>query len=136
MSTKNAVNLPVEDLATSTRFFAELGFLRNERLATENTEAVIVSDDIFVLLIDQSQFEATTKKVIPDTAATSEVILQLQVDSRQRVNELAGRAFAAGALTANEPNDQGFLYGRNFRDPDGHHWDVFCIDGGAPAAQT
>jgi hypothetical protein len=38
MSTKIAVNLPVKDLATSTRFFPELGFLRNERLATENTE--------------------------------------------------------------------------------------------------
>jgi uncharacterized protein len=135
MSTKIAVNLPVKDLAISARFFAQLGFARDERLASEKTEAVILSDDIYVLLIDQSQFKAITKRETPDTAVTSEVILQLQVDSRQRVNELADSAFAAGALTANEPNDQGFLYGRSFRDPDGHHWDVFCIDPGA-AAQT
>ena len=130
MSTKIAVNLPVKDLATSTRFFADLGFHRDERLATESTEAVIVSDDIYVLLIDQSHFTAITKREIPDAAATSEVILQLQVDSRQRVNELANKAFAGGALAANEANDQGLLYGRSFRDPDGHYWDVFCIDAG------
>jgi uncharacterized protein len=87
MSTMIAVNRPVKDLGTSTRFFAALGFPRDERLATENTEAVIVSDDIHVLLIDQSQFTAITKQEIPGTAATSEVILQLQVDTRQRVNE-------------------------------------------------
>jgi predicted lactoylglutathione lyase len=130
MSTKIAVNLPVRDVATATRFFAELGFPRDERLANENTQAVVVSDGIYVLLIYESQFKAITKKEIPDPDATSEVILQLQVDSRQRVDELADKAFTAGARAANEPNDQGFLYGRSFRDPDGHHWDVFCIDPG------
>jgi uncharacterized protein len=136
MSTKMAVNLPVKDLAQSARFFAELGFASNEQLSTENMEAIVVSDDIYVLLVVEPQFKAITKKEIPDTATTSEAILQLQVESRQRVDELADKAFAAGALAANEPNDQGFLYGRSFRDLDGHHWDVFCIDTGAPRTQT
>src|SRR5215475_527322 len=126
MSTKIAVNLPVKDLAAAARFVAELGLPPDNKLATKTMAAFIISDDIYVLLVDQSQFTATTKKEIPDTAATSEVIVQLQVDSRQRVDDLAGNAFAAGALPANEPNDQGFLYGRSFRDLDGHHWDVFC----------
>jgi uncharacterized protein len=136
MPTKIAVNLPVKDLAASTRFFAELGFPSDEKLANANLEAFVISDDIYVLLVDQSQFKTITKKEIPDTAATSEVILQLQVDSRQRVDELADKAFAAGALPANEPNDQGFLYGRSFRDLDGHHWDVFCIGPATPEKQT
>jgi|SRR5215470_16208737 len=136
MSTKIAVNLPVKDLAAAARFFAELGLPSDKKLANENVEAFVISDDIYVLLVDQSQFKTITKKEIPDTAATSEAILQLQVDSRQRVDELAGKAFAAGALPANEPNDQGFLYGRSFRDLDGHHWDVFCIDPATPQMQT
>jgi uncharacterized protein len=136
MSTKIAVNLPVKDLAASARFFAALGFPPDKRLANETMEAFVISDDIYVLLVDQSQFTAMTKKEIPDTAATSEVILQLQVDSRQRVDELAGKAFASGALPANEPNDQGFLYGRSFRDLDGHHWDVFCIGPATPQKQA
>jgi uncharacterized protein len=128
MTTRIAVNLPVRDLAQSAGFFAALGFPSDKQLASENMEAVVVSDDIYVLLVDQSQFKMITKKEIPDTAVTSEAIMQLQVESRQRVDELAGKAFAAGALPANEPNDQGFLYGRSFRDLDGHHWDVFCIE--------
>jgi len=128
MTTRIAVNLPVRDLAQSAGFFAALGFPSDKQLASENMEAVVVSDDIYVLLVDQSQFKMITKREIPDTAVTSEAIMQLQVESRQRVDELAGKAFAAGALPANEPNDQGFLYGRSFRDLDGHHWDVFCIE--------
>jgi uncharacterized protein len=136
MSIKIAVNLPVRDLADSTRFFAELGFPADTRLANENMQAFVISDDIYVLLVDQSRFKAITGKAIPDTAAMSEAILQLQVESRQRVDELTDNAFAAGALPAYEPNDQGFLYGRSFRDPDGHHWDVFCTDPATPNTQT
>jgi predicted lactoylglutathione lyase len=39
-------------------------------------QALIISDDIHVLLVDQSQFKAITRKEIPDTAATSEAILR------------------------------------------------------------
>jgi predicted lactoylglutathione lyase len=136
MSTKIAVNLPVKDLARSAHFFAALGLARSEHLSNENMEAIVVSDDIYVLLVVEPQFKAITKKEIPDAATTSETILQLQVDSRQRIDELADKAFAAGALPANEPTDQGLLYGRSFRDPDGHHWDVFCIDPAPPASPT
>ena len=136
MSTKIAVNLPVKDLARSAHFIAELGLARNEYLSNENMEAIVVSDDIYVLLVVEPQFKAITKKEIPNAAITSEAILQLQVDSRQRVDELADKAFAAGTLPANEPTDQGLLYGRSFRDPDGHHWDVFCIDPAPLASPT
>jgi hypothetical protein len=30
-----------------------------------------------------------------------------------------------------DTNDQGFMYGRSFQDPDGHIWEVFWMD---PAA--
>jgi predicted lactoylglutathione lyase len=39
MSTKIAVNLPVKDLAEANRFFAELGFGSDKRLANENMGA-------------------------------------------------------------------------------------------------
>ena len=91
MSTKIAVNLPVKDLAASTRFFTALGFARDERLANATMEAVVIGDDINVLLVVDAQFKAITKKDITYTAITSEAILQLQVESRQRVDELAAR---------------------------------------------
>jgi predicted lactoylglutathione lyase len=50
MSTKIFINLPVKDLATSRRFFAELGFAFNQDFADENMECVIISDGIYVML--------------------------------------------------------------------------------------
>lgn len=81
MTTRIAVNLPVRDLAQSAGFFAALGFPSDKQLASENMEAIVVSDDIYVLLVDQSQFKMITKKEIPDTAVTSEAIMQLQVEA-------------------------------------------------------
>ena|SRR5215471_8762051 len=126
MSAKIAVYLPLKDLARSSCFFADLDFASNKQLGSENMESIVLSD-VYVLLVPERQFRAITKKEIPDAETASEAILQLQVDSRQRVDDLVDKAFAAGALPANETNDQGFLYGRSFRDPDGHHWDVFRI---------
>lgn len=56
------------------------------------------------------------------------MILALEVESRQRVDELAEKALAAGGQPANDINDQGFMYGRSFQDPDGHIWEVFYMD--------
>jgi predicted lactoylglutathione lyase len=135
MPTKIAVNLPVRDLPRSTRFFGALGFPADQRLANQNMAAHAISDDIYVILVTDAHFTTLTSKQTPDTAVTCEAIVQLQVESRHRVDELADKALAAGAPPANEPIDQGFLYGRSFRDLDGHHWDVFCIDPGAAEQQ-
>ncbi len=59
------------------------------------------------------------------------MILQLQVESRERVDELVDRALAAGALPLHAPNDRGFLYGRSFQDLDKHNWDMFWIEAAA-----
>jgi predicted lactoylglutathione lyase len=65
MSTKIAVNLPVKDLAASARFFAALGFPPDNKLANETMAAFVISDDIYVMLVDQAQFTAATKRRSP-----------------------------------------------------------------------
>jgi uncharacterized protein len=77
MSTKLAVNLPVKDLTQSTRFFAELGFAFDQRLANENVNALVINDDTYVLLVAESQFKAASKKDIADTTTSAEAIVQL-----------------------------------------------------------
>jgi predicted lactoylglutathione lyase len=59
------------------------------------------------------------------------VIVALSADSRSRVDDLANRAIAAGAIPVSEPEDQGFMYSRSFEDLDGHLWEVIYMD---PAA--
>ncbi|MGI8858385.1 MAG: VOC family protein [Thermomicrobiales bacterium] len=113
MSTTLIVNLPVQDLATATRFFAALGFSFDSRFATEHLNALVISDDGYVNLVAASMFKTFTKRAIAD-ASSAEVALQLRVDSRQRVDELVDKALAAGGQRANEPNDQGSSTGGAF----------------------
>ncbi|MBC6457388.1 VOC family protein [Actinomadura sp. HBU206391] len=136
MSTKIFINLPVKDLAVSKRFFSELGFALNEDFADENMECVVVTADIYVMLLVEPYFKTFTDKEIADATTTTEAIMALGVDSRQRVDELADKALASGGRHADDPRDLGFLYGRNFQDPDGHLWDVIYMDMSAAPEQA
>ena len=46
-------------------------------------------------------------------------------------DELVDKALALGGSVSAEPQDEGFMYGRSFYDPDGHAWEVMWMD---PAA--
>jgi predicted lactoylglutathione lyase len=70
----------------------------------------------------------TSRRDVADTATSAEVIVQLRAGTREPVDELVDAAISAGGQVANPPNDQGFLYGRNFGDLDGHQWDALHVD--------
>jgi predicted lactoylglutathione lyase len=58
----------------------------------------------------------------------------LFVDSRQAVDDMIGKAKAAGANLDRSPvDDFDFMYGRSFEDPDGHMWGVSWMDAEAAA---
>jgi uncharacterized protein len=128
MSRKIFVNLPVKDLGASMGFFTELGFRFDQRFTDENAACLVISDDIYAMLLTEPFFRRFTRKEVADAKHSTEAILALGVDSRQQVDELADRAFAAGAAPANETDDQGFMYGRSFQDLDGHLWEVLYMD--------
>src|SRR5262249_20851351 len=92
MSIKIAVNLPVKDLAASARFFAALGFPPDNKLATKTMAAFIISDDIYVLLVDQAQFTATTNKEIPKTPPTTRETGKPPAAARQRSTDFPAPA--------------------------------------------
>jgi uncharacterized protein len=128
MPTKIFVNLPVKDLAKSIHFFTELGYSFNPQFTDDNAGCLVISDDIYVMLLTEPFFKTFTKKDIPDAAKSSEAIIALSLDSRVQVDTLVDKALAVGGQPANETNNQGFMYGRSFQDPDGHIWEVFHMD--------
>ena len=65
------------------------------------------------------------------TARENEGLTALSCESRAEVDELVRRAVSSGGAEAMPPQDHGFMYGRSFYDPDGHHWEVLWMD---PAA--
>lgn len=131
MSHKIFVNLPVEDLAQSIEFFRQLGFEFNPQFTDETATCMIVSDEAFVMLLVESRFKDFTSKDICDSSSQTEAIFALSADTREEVDELVDKAVAAGGQLANDPIDEGVMYGRSFDDIDGHSWEVFWMD---PAA--
>ncbi|MFI1357542.1 VOC family protein [Streptomyces sp. NPDC020898] len=125
------VNLPVNDLDASKKFFTELGYTINPQFTDENAASVVISDSVVAMLLKKPFYATFTKKEIADATQTSEVMIALSAESREKVDELVDRALAIGGSPAGETQDHGFMYGRSFDDLDGHHWEVAWMD---PAA--
>lgn len=128
MATAIFVNLPVADLDRSMKFFQALGFSFNPHFTNDQAAALVISDAIYAMLHTPDSFRRFTPKQIADARTTTEVLLALQVESRQRADELVEKVLAAGGSEAREPEDHGFMFGRSFEDPDSHIWEVFWMD--------
>ncbi|NSC22264.1 glyoxalase [Streptomyces albus subsp. chlorinus] len=128
MSRKIFVNLPVKDLNRSIDFFTKCGFSFDPRFTDENATCMVVGEDIRVMLLVEPFFRSFSRREIPDTARTSEVLVALSAESREEVDELVERALDAGAEAHGEPQADGPMYGRSFTDPDGHIWEVMWMD--------
>ena len=128
MATKIFVNLPVKNLNKSIEFFTRLGFSFNPQFTDETATCMIVSEDIFVMLLTHEKFKTFTPKEICDSSKSTEVLVCLSAESREHVDETVRQAVAAGGTTYSEPQDHGFMYGHGFQDPDGHIWELIYME--------
>jgi uncharacterized protein len=128
MPTKIFVNLPVKNLDKSMDFFKRLGFSFNPQFTDETAASMVISDDIYAMLLTHKKFKEFTKKEIADATKTTEVLIALSMDSRAEVDTFVDKALAAGATKAREPADHGFMFERSFNDLDGHIWEIFHMD--------
>jgi hypothetical protein len=89
---------------------------------------MIVSEDIFVMLLTHAKFQTFTPKAICDATKSTEVLVCLSCESRAEVDAMVRKAVAAGGTTYNEPQDHGFMYGHGFQDVDGHIWELIFME--------
>ena len=128
MATKIFLNLPVTDLKRSMDFFGKLGFTFNSQFTDEAAACMIISEDIYVMLLTESKFKTFTPKRICDAAKYTEVLVCLLLGSKNEVNEMVRKAVAAGGTTYNKPRDHGFMYAHGFQDLDGHIWELIYME--------
>jgi uncharacterized protein len=128
MSTQIFVNLPVKNLKQSIDFFTQLGFQFNPQFTDETATCMIVSDNIFVMLLTHEKFKTFTPKPICDATKSTEVLTCLSLDSRTKVDEMVRQAVTAGGTTHSEPQDHGFMYAHGFQDLDGHIWELVYME--------
>ncbi|MGE6517359.1 VOC family protein [Lysinibacillus sphaericus] len=122
------INLPVKDLNKSTTFFKELGYEFNLQFTTEDTASMIISDNIFALLMLEERFKEFSKKKIVDTATSAQAIFCLSAESRDQVDALVNKALSSGGKSSSDPQDHGFMYVWGFQDVDGHLWEIAYMD--------
>jgi predicted lactoylglutathione lyase len=127
------VNLSVRDLKQSIDFFTKLGFRFDPNYTDEHASMMIISDEAFVMLLEESRFREFTKREICDTTTHSEGLFAFSCTSRQEVDEMVAKALDAGGKSAMDPQDHGFMYQSSFYDVDGHHWEVLWMDPNASA---
>lgn len=127
MATKIFVNLPVKDLKASMDFWKKLGYSFNEQFTDETAASLVISEDIYAMLLTHPKWQGFTKKDIVDAHKSSEVMTALSMESKQAVDDLMDKVQAAGGK-ARETQDYGFMYSRGFEDLDGHIWEVFWMD--------
>jgi uncharacterized protein len=129
------VNLPVTNLAASTRFYEAIGFAKNPQFSDDTAACMVWSEAINVMLLTHAKWSTFTNRPIPP-ATSSEVMLALSCDSRDAVNAMNTAAAAnGGTADINPEKDYGFLFNRNLADPDGHVWEAMWMDmSAAPGA--
>lgn len=122
------VNLPVRDLRKSMEFFHKIGFTFNPRYTDDKAACMVISDNIYSMLITESYFRSFTKKEISDARKSTEVLIALDASSREEVDDMVARAVKAGGITYMKPQDHGWMYGHSFADLDGHQWEILYMD--------
>jgi uncharacterized protein len=129
MSKMIFVNLPVTDLAATTRFYEAIGCTKNEQFSDEKAVSMMWSDTIVFMLLKREYFATFTPKQVGDAHRSSEVLVALSFDSREAVDAFADAAARAGGKADIRPaQDLGFMYSRSVEDPDGHVFEPVWMD--------
>ncbi len=128
MAKKIFINLPVANLPKAMAFYTAIGFTNNPQFTDETAACMVLSEEIYVMLLTHLKFKQFTNKEICDAHKTASVINSLSVDSVDEVNSFMENAKNAGGSEPDEAKDYGFMIQRSIEDLDGHLWEVFYMD--------
>lgn len=122
-------NLPVKNVAQSKAFFTGLGFGLNPQFPeNEDSAAVMIGDNLQIMLIQQAFFNTLTEKETVDTSKYAQMTIALALESREKVDEIVNTAISLGGKLHAEPEYHGFMYHWGFVDLDGHLWAINCMN--------
>lgn len=129
------INLPVSDIAASTRFYEAIGCTRNDQFSDHQAASMVWSDTITFQLLTREYFSSFISRPVADAKASCQVLLAISLDSRDAVDGIAGAAASSGGTAdIRDPMDMGWMYNRAFQDPDGHVFEAVWMDMDAMSA--
>lgn len=125
------LNLPVKDVKRSKEFFSYLGFKFNPQQGNSGSSACLLMGDknVVLMLFEEAAFKGFTNHEVADTSRGSEILLSIDVRSKEEVDEITRKAVEAGGTSSHIPSEmKGWMYGSLFSDLDGHRWNVLYMD--------
>jgi hypothetical protein len=126
------INLPVTDLDRARAFYEALGFVNNPQFTDEHAAAMVIEENIVVMLLTRQRFADFVPGRVGDPAEATSVLNGVSAGSRAEVDDLLARALAAGGKPWQPAQDHGFMYGTSFTDPDGNVWETLWMDPAVP----
>ena len=132
----NHIMVGTNDIERSKRFYSAMGYAFNPQFSNEQALSMIISDDIYAMLLVESFFQTFTPRPISNAHEATEVLTCLSCESREEVDALVAKALAAGGRAPNEHKDYGFMYYHGFEDLDGHVWELMYMDPNAVPPQA
>ena len=125
------ISLPVADLNASKKFYAALGFTINPQFTGDSSANLVWSEAISVMLLTHERWRTFTTRPIA-AKGSNEVGFNVSCESREEVDAMNAAAGANGGVADINPvEDHGYMYGRDFADPDGHVWGAVWMDASA-----
>lgn len=128
------INLPIRNVTDTDKFFASLGMEKNKQFSSEDTTNAKINENTFIMLLEDKRF-ATFVGGNPETINNS-LTIALQFDTKSEVDTFFEKATTSGAVdvTKDSPESEAFMYGKAFRDINGHIWELFTFIGEMPVA--
>ena len=81
------------------------------------------------MLFQEDDFKRFVAHSISDTWQGSEILINIDAESREEVDEMANKVRKAGGTIYAEPGEtQGWMYAFGFIDIDGHRWSMLHMD--------
>jgi predicted lactoylglutathione lyase len=122
------VNLPVKNLEKTREFWTKLGFSFNEQFSDDKALCLVLNEGlIYSMLISHEFFSTFTNRAIAD-GSTTQVLVAIEVESRELVDQIVKNALENGASRYKESADHGWMYYDSFADIDGHQWEIMFTD--------
>ncbi len=122
------VNLPVTDLDRAKAFYAGLGFVNNQQFTDETAAAMVIEDNIVVMLLTRPKFAEFVAGEVGDPAQVTTVLNAISAGSREEADELLATALSGGGKPLLPAQDHCVMYGTSFTDPDGNVWEALWMD--------
>lgn len=122
------VNLPIKDIQKTRAFWTKLGFSFNEQFSDDKALCLVLNEGLmYSMLVTHDFFSTFTNRTIADNT-TTQVLIAIEVDSKQKVDEIVQLALQNGGTRYREAADHGWMYYDTFADIDGHQWEIMFTD--------